>query len=763
MAAVGEPCIPTYAYDAIIPFGSSDVSLELVDSSYYPTEDVPYRLYPGQLGITPQEYQDQECPECEPTGATWTDPGPVYNNDAPYPSTLILDSSDGLVRGHFASQWIVGIVIYNPIQGTVAKLESLTVRVNYTPPGQPPAAERWEWEQIYNKWSEFVKTTVLNPDNVYDYREPVNFVDVIGYDEYEEEGEIVKVAYNKPSAYFSSSVPIDDDNSWPEDGTFPYPYIIITNNKAYYYNEYPVDINLTSASGFSDFRAWKKDKGVPTLVKTVDDIKTHYPQEGNEYWDWQVAVRKFLKAQLKNGYEYVLFVGDVDSLDYEPTYKKYWGKWGVVPIRVLVYEDDPVNPYRPDVIPSDIYYMDLDINWNPDGDDYFGEPGEISGPNVFKPDIACGWIPATTATEFSGWLWKLLKYEKDPNVEKIGGKTYLHRALHVAADVALDPKSLEKYLFDNYIPAYFYKKTMYEGKEGWPDWPLVLRPDRPEPYEVSEAVNEGYGLIEIDTHGHVYYFDLMTRTDNAGMVQSWASDQYQKNMRVHRTIYPSTVAELYSEKERYGVLYSESCNINDFTYDKHDQLSKPVCESFIFNYHGGGVAFLGTTRSGVWGWLRPWSARLRNIFYEKLMNKTPGWDDDNYIIGPTYAWTRYEYFRRAPTWEWKHPLTYMHMLTGDPEMNVWTDDPVQMYMFVDTERISDQYYRVKVNVNYLEGSERKNISLANVCLSGDGTYLLNISNGNGVCEFRVPTTTPGGKIVATKHNFIRAAANFTKP
>jgi hypothetical protein len=92
----------------------------------------------------------------------------------------------------------------------------------------------------------------------------------------------------------------------------------------------------------------------------------------------------------------------------------------------------------------------------------------------------------------------------------------------------------------------------YEGKGEWPPvYPPVLRPDRPEPYEVSEAINEGYGLIQIETHGHIYYFDLITRGDNAGMIQNWACDQYQKDKRVHRTIFPSTVNELYSEKERY--------------------------------------------------------------------------------------------------------------------------------------------------------------------------------------------------------------------
>jgi hypothetical protein len=33
----------------------------------------------------------------------------------------------------------------------------------------------------------------------------------------------------------------------------------------------------------------------------------------------------------------------------------------------------------------------------------------------------------------------------------------------------------------------------------------------------------------------------------------------------------------------------------------------------------------------------------------------------------------------------------------------------------------------------------------------------------GVCEFRVPNTTPSGKVTATKHNWVPAQGDFVKP
>jgi len=234
-------------------------------------------------------------------------------------------------------------------------------------------------------------------------------------------------------------------------------------------------------------------------------------------------------------------------------------------------------------------------------------------------------------------------------------------------------------------------------------------------------------------------------------------------------VYPSTVAELYSPKERYGILYSESCDINDFTYDYHTAVQKPVCERFIFNDHGGGVAFIGTTRSGYWtGEERgSYSAKLRNKYYKILMNKTGGsdeWGDDGYFIGPALTWARYHFFQETQDEEERYRLCYMHMLTGDPEMNVWTDDPCETDMFVYTSPIPGQpFYRVMVEVKYIEGTQKKDLYFANVCASGTGTYLLNYSNLKGECWFRVPNTTPSVKITATKHNYVPVVRTAYKP
>lgn len=755
--APGDPSIPIVAYDVIIPYGSTDVSITYTDATYYTTEDLDYDLLPIQEPEKTVAYEDEECMECWSTDWEWTGPiGDGYTSSS-YPAEPIVEKSKGIWRGHFATQCELALVNYNGQGDAAENLASINLRVNYTPPDPAPEAERWEWEHIYNKWSDFLKTVVVNPDDVYSYREPVNFVDVIGYEEYEENGEIVKIAYNQESSHFTSYVPIDDDASWPEDDSYPYPYIIITNDKAYYHNNQTgVDIDLTDKLGpNSPFRKWKRQKGIPTIVKTVDAIKGKYTQEGDEYWDWQVAVREYLKQALEDhGPEYVILIGDVARFDDEPGgYKKYWGKWGVIPMRVLVtsntWEEPNHNakvPSRADVIPSDLYYTDLNIDgdWNKNGNSYFGEMGpfpEGDQIDAIKPEIACGWVPVDTKAELENWYNKLIKYEKDPNLDLIGGRTYLSRALHILTDEGLSPGCEELKLFtEGYIPASFFKKEMYEEGGHGAMWPRY-----PEPYDINDAINEGYGLIEIDTHANPLMHYVITRKVNRGNIMIWPSEPDLVHGNVHNTIFAPSVWDLNTD--RYGIIYSEGCDPNAFPY------GFSVSERYILDPDGGGVAYLGNTRAGWWGR----SARLRNKFYDILMRKTPAWEDDCEFLGPAETWSRALDFGARKDYH----ITYTHMLTGDPETNVWTDDPREFSMTVQTyeEPGGSGLWRVRVTVKDKVTGEGK--KLAFVCLDGgNDNYLINITNNDGRVDFRVAAGT-SGKITATKHNWVPKQADFS--
>jgi hypothetical protein len=407
---------------------------------------------------------------------------------------------------------------------------------------------------------------------------------------------------------------------------------------------------------------------------------------------------------------------------------------------------EAVVPSRADVIPSDLYYTDLNIDgdWNKNNNSYFGEPAPYPGGDqidAIKPEIACGWVPVDTKDELENWYNKLIKYEKDPDLTLISGKTYLHRALHILTDEGLEPNHIDRELYTkNYIPVGFERDEMYE--EGGYNAP---RPRHPEPYEINDAINEGYGLIEIDTHANPYMHYVITRKVDEGNIMIWPSEPNLVHGNVHNTIFAPSVWDLNTD--RYGIIYSTGCDPNAFPY------GFCVSERYILDPDGGGVAYLGNTRPGYW--VR--SGLLRNKFYEILMRQTPEWEDDCEFLGAAETWSRALDFGARKDYH----ITYTHMLTGDPETNVWTADPREFNMTVQTnEEPGDSgLWRVRVTVKDTVTGEGKKLAL--VCLDGgDDAYLINITNNDGKVDFRVPAGT-SGKITATKHNWIPKQVNFS--
>jgi hypothetical protein len=107
---------------------------------------------------------------------------------------------------------------------------------------------------------------------------------------------------------------------------------------------------------FQMFADWKTKKGVVTQVRTIEWISTNYTG-----CDQQEKVRNFIK----------------DAYSY----------WGVG--YVLLAGDTKIIPERKGFgwIPTDLYYSDLEGNWNFDGDYTFGE---VSDSVDLFPELAVG-------------------------------------------------------------------------------------------------------------------------------------------------------------------------------------------------------------------------------------------------------------------------------------------------------------------------------------------------------------------------------------
>jgi hypothetical protein len=759
-APVGEPTIPTIGYDVLIPYDSTNVSVQVLDYEYTELQD-EYYLYPGQV---PKALSNPD-PDWE-----FTEPGDTYSSEDPYPANVLLDNRVGLIRGFFVCQCLFIGTSYIPANETVRRLDSISFRVSWDPPLGQPSATRYEWEHVYDEWAKLFEKTAVNPEDAEDYREPVNYVDLFTYSEYQENGETIPVITQTESEDYSLNAPDPTDTtSRPDEQTFPYMYVIITNDKAYHESGGPTTVNLTQEVG--ELRDWRSKKGIPATYRTYDWIANNYPRgTPPPYVDKQLRVREFIKDAWKYwGTQYVICIGDVDPLP--STYAKASGQYGVVPIRCFKPALDQ------DTVPTDVYYCCLDEEWNDDNDNYWGEV-EQSEDNEFKPDLALGWVPAQNTNELSEWVDKALAYEKDLDDATINGFRYNRRFLYVGADqsYAWEVKVLK--LLDNYIKTAGFNandKTLLEMTEGYgpgdnpPNGHEIQWPTYPEAADLNDAIDEGYGVIHVGTHGHPAWHYILThdacdpKTPTGGYSQVWAAgkDRFVDNLWGMR--YADSVAELENgagTSRKYGIAYSTSCHTNHFMKYNIGG-GHTVSEEWLFNGAGGGVAYLGDTASAY----PEYAGRQARFFYDMLFNKTSSTTDDSTCLGIDHIWSKYRWSLNAHPQGWADWQTvYAHILSGDPDMPVYTADPKNLIVQVlSTDEGPEQTtVRVKVTEVAFNGDP---VYLAHVCLykppvnGVGGFYLLNITNYYGICEFVVDGSADDASVTATKHNYLPGQAN----
>ena len=114
------------------------------------------------------------------------------------------------------------------------------------------------------------------------------------------------------------------------------------------------------AVAFQDLAQWETRRGIPTVVRSVSWIETHY-----QGFDQPARIRSFLRdAHDLWGTQSVILGGDVEH----------------VPARYVAWGEESV--------PTDLYYECLDREWNEDGDDKFAEPAAQQGYDDVVNDLA---------------------------------------------------------------------------------------------------------------------------------------------------------------------------------------------------------------------------------------------------------------------------------------------------------------------------------------------------------------------------------------
>ena len=376
-------------------------------------------------------------------------------------------------------------------------------------------------------------------------------------------------------------------------GNLPEKYVIITSQAL--------------APYFGPLVEWKAKKGILVKIYTTGYIYSSFSGR-----DDAEKIRNFLKTIADSGVIYVLLGGDTD----------------IIPARYAFAMDAGTGNPSDDSLPADLYYSDLDGNWDANNNNVFGEVGDSVD---LLPDVIVGRAPVSTASEVTNFVNKVINYEEYHQ------SNYFTNALFIASylDDQTDGGILKDMVVSE-LPPDFQIQRLYE-RDGNLTRSIAIY-----------YLNQGANIINHDGHGSWYLIQV--------------GGDY---------LNPDDFDRLNNAPFITGILYSLGCWTCAIDYDC-------IAEHFVKAQNGGGF-YIGNSR---YGWYIPGfpgfssSDQFDIQFFNNLFHKSP-------ITGVALAVTKAEFAALSEEendYRWsEYVLTFL----GDPEMAVFTRTPESLFANMD--------------------------------------------------------------------------------
>ena len=344
-------------------------------------------------------------------------------------------------------------------------------------------------------------------------------------------------------------------------------------------------------------------------------------------------------------------------------------------------------------IRADLFYGDLDNYWNDNGVAPYGEVDD----NVdMLPDVFVGRAPAECVAEAETFVDKVLLYEKNPPSDYVLKMLMAGEVLwtnpFTDAGIGLD-RIDEECVPPRFDPILKLYQTL--GNES--------------PETVIAAMNAGQNFIIHD--GHCYYYVM-----GAGDGSIYIPD-----------------ADSVTNYPRNFILTSIGCWPAAIETDC-------IAEHFMNNPNGGCVAFLGNSR---YGWGSPGNPGMgySDIIQHEFVRRV--FVEEDVHIGHAHGLAKARYVPFAAGENVFRYCEYQYNLLGDPEMMMWTDEPLAFSVDLPG------------NVMATGGGLRVTVSDAGgacegavVCVSnGADVYLRENTGVSGSVDFAVDTASPDSLLV----------------
>ncbi|MCJ7508475.1 MAG: C25 family cysteine peptidase [candidate division Zixibacteria bacterium] len=446
--------------------------------------------------------------------------------------------------------------------------------------------------------------------------------------------------------------------------------------------EYLIITNESLKSAFQPLADWKTKKGIPAAIRTTEWISSNYSG-----YDLAEKIREYLKiAHQDSGAVWVLLGGDTQ----------------VIPCRYAHMRIPICDPYWD--LPSDLYYSDLDGNWDFNGNHIYGELED----NIdMFPELFVGRAPVTSSPEVQVFTNKAINYERTTSTDYQNKMLFLAQLL----DSRTDGGVAKDMIGSLYVPSQFD-----------PIAKLYERDHNTSPAIVIDSMNQGFNII--NHNGHAWINRLCTGANYEGI---WIQD----------------IDNSLNNTSRYtGVLYSIGCWPAAIDNDC-------IAEHFCKSPNGGGF-FVGNTRYGFYIPSFPYYG-AGELFDQEFFKSL--FDRSTYRLGQTLASSKIPYIANASESENDYRwIEFELLLLGDPELPLYTDLPqVFTAEYPETISVNQEQLAVTVTHNSLPVED------ALVCIMQDNSlYHTTLTGSDGQAVLPLESGLQAGTldITITAKNFL---------
>ena len=386
--------------------------------------------------------------------------------------------------------------------------------------------------------------------------------------------------------------------------------------------EYCVITSQNLKNAFNRLIAWKREKGLNAGIVCKEDLlnNTHIVGDTvSSIYDDAGKIRQYLQYAYASGItKYVLFGGNNQ----------------ILPIRYGKGSND--------TIPSDLYFSELNSNWNTDGDQYYGE---VNDNLDYGSELYVGRILCTNTEEIQNYTDKLLRYELNPGN---GDFSYLKKALYTQEDQM--QRDHEQDSVAAHLHCIFPIDTIFSEQPSYYD----ANPTSPYGSDVIAEMNQHYGYISWGGHGTPTSITVKTGGVN-NINPKYAITSVQADSIPWITHESANGLDNLTNKDYPMFAYSIACTITPFdVLPRHAEFPN-IGQSFTLGKNYGGPVLVGNTRNGR---IR-YSKEMQMKFNEYLISDP--------MVGPAQNYAKMNYHH--------HDLRHCSNIIGCPNIRVWTDIP----------------------------------------------------------------------------------------